>query len=148
MELRDVLSPDTILIDWNPDSKDGAIVDLIEQLDQADLLLDKQMVIEDVFAREESLSTGLEDGIAYPHARSGAVDSVVMAFGIVKDGLDFGLRDGSLAVFIPLMVSPSDGGSPHIYFMAEIVKKLENHEIRNKLLKADSPAEVYSILVQ
>lgn len=148
MELQDVLSPNSILIDWSPDSKDGAIIDLVNKLAEADMLLDKQMVIEDVFAREESLSTGLEDGIAYPHARSEAVDSVVMAFGIVKDGLDFGLRDGSLAVFIPLMVSPSDGGSPHIYFMAEIVKKLENQEIRKKLMDAENPEEVYTILTQ
>jgi mannitol/fructose-specific phosphotransferase system IIA component (Ntr-type) len=148
MELQDVLSPKSILIDWVPDSKDGAIIDLVNKLAEADMLLDKQLVIEDVFAREESLSTGLEDGIAYPHARSEAVDSVVMAFGIVKDGLDFGLRDGSLAVFIPLMVSPSDGGSPHIYFMAEIVKKLENQEIRKKLMDAETPEEVYHILTQ
>jgi len=148
MELQDVLSPESILIDWSPDSKDGAIIDLVNKLAEADMLLDKKLVIEDVFAREESLSTGLEDGIAYPHARSEAVDSVVMAFGIVKDGLDFGLRDGSLAVFIPLMVSPSDGGSPHIYFMAEIVKKLENHEIRTRLMDAETPEEVYNILTQ
>ena len=148
MELQDVLSPESILIDWSPDSKDGAIIDLVNKLAEADMLLDKKLVIEDVFAREESLSTGLEDGIAYPHARSEAVDSVVMAFGIVKDGLDFGLRDGSLAVFIPLMVSPSDGGSPHIYFMAEIVKKLENHEIRTRLMDAKTPEEVYNILTQ
>jgi len=148
MELQDVLSPESILIDWSPDSKDGAIIDLVNKLAEADMLLDKILVIEDVFAREESLSTGLEDGIAYPHARSEAVDSVVMAFGIVKDGLDFGLRDGSLAVFIPLMVSPSDGGSPHIYFMAEIVKKLENHEIRTRLMDAKTPEEVYNILTQ
>ena len=148
MELRDVLSPESIIVDWSPDSKNGAIIDLVNKLAEADMLLDKDLVIEDVFAREESLSTGLEDGIAYPHARSEAVDSVVMAFGIVRDGLDFGLRDGSLAVFIPLMVSPSDGGSPHIYFMAEIVKKLENQEIRKRLMDAETPEEVYNILTQ
>jgi mannitol/fructose-specific phosphotransferase system IIA component (Ntr-type) len=71
-----------------------------------------------------------------------------MAFGIIHDGLEFDLRDGSLAVFIPLMVSPRDSGSPHIYFMAEIVKKLENQEIRKRLLDNDDPEKVYDILVE
>ncbi len=146
MELRDVLKVDTILVKWNPATKNEAITDLVAVLDRANLLTNRDQVLQDVKAREASLSTGLEDGIAYPHARSEGVEQVVMAFGIVKDGLQFDSRDKKPAIFIPLMVSPKQGGTPHIYFMAEIVRLLEQQEIREQLLHSDSPERVYAIL--
>ncbi|HKJ67414.1 MAG TPA: PTS sugar transporter subunit IIA [bacterium] len=148
MELRDVLNVDTILVDWNPVTKDEAIADLVEALDRAHLCSDRDQVLRDVKEREASLSTGLEDGIAYPHARSDGVEEVAMAFGIVSNGIQFDSRDKKPALFIPMMVSPKRGGTPHIYFMAEIVKLLEQQEIREQLLHSDSPEKVYNILTQ
>lgn len=147
MELKDILQPETILTNWNPSGKTEAIRLLVQALAQQNHLNDHEQVLQDVLSREESLSTGLEDGIAYPHARTEGVDQVRMAFGIVSDGLEFNSRDSQPAIFIPLMLSPKQGGNPHIYFMAEIVKKLEDREIREKLLNVSTPEEVYSILV-
>jgi len=146
MELRDILFEDAILVNWNPSTKEEAITALVDALDGANLLVDRDQVLRDVMEREASLSTGLEEGIAYPHARSDGVRQVVVAFGIVKEGLPFDSRDQKPALFIPLMVSPRSGGAPHIYFMAEIVKLLEKGEIRDKLLNSSSPEEVYQII--
>lgn len=146
MQLEDVLQPETVLIDWDPSGKTDAIRLLINALFEEGYLSDYDQVLEDVLQREQSLSTGLEDGIAYPHARTKGVDRVCMAFGIVPDGLEFNSRDKQPAIFIPLMLSPKRGGNPHIYFMAEIVKQLEDRDVRERLLGADSPEEVYGIL--
>lgn len=146
MELSDGLYVDTILVNWNPATKNDAIADLVAALDHANLLTDREQVLQDVREREASLSTGLEDGIAYPHARSDGVEQVAMAFGIVKEGLQFDSRDKKPTIFIPLMVSPKQGGAPHIYFMAEIVKLLEQQDIREQLLHSDSAEKVYAIL--
>jgi len=146
MKLSDVLSEKTVIINWNPSDKTEAITQLVKTLEEADQLSDADKVLHDVMVREESLSTGLEDGIAYPHGRSDGVDKVVMAFGIVKEGLPFDSRDKKPTFFIPMMVSPRTGGAPHIYFMAEIVKLLEQQDIRDQLLQSNTPAEVYQIL--
>ncbi|MCF7804113.1 MAG: PTS sugar transporter subunit IIA [Candidatus Marinimicrobia bacterium] len=148
MDLESLLQPETILIDWHPATKDDAIASLVEAMADAGVIQDREIVLHDVQTREQSLSTGLGDGIAYPHARSSAVDSVAMAFGIVREGLEFESRDGEPAIFIPLMVSPKDGGAPHLYVMAEIVKKLEDQDVREQLLDAESPEEVYRILAE
>lgn len=148
MELKDILKPETILINWKPASKEEAITELVDLLDKSGEISDRESVLQDVFDREESLSTGLEDGIAYPHARSSGVDEVRMAFGIIPDGLTFNSRDDHPAIFVPLMVSPRTGGTPHIYIMAEIVKRLEDQEVREKLLKANSAEEVVEILTE
>jgi len=146
MDLEEILIPDTILIHWNPTTKVNAITRLVDAMAAAGVLRDRDQVLTDVLEREQSLSTGLGEGIAYPHARSKGVDKVAMAFGIIPEGLEFDSRDDSPAVFIPLMVSPEDSGAPHLYVMAEIVKKLEDEAIRDRLLKAESPEEVCEIL--
>lgn len=146
MDLADILQPDTVLIHWNPASKDDAITQLVDAMAQAEVLRDRDRVLEDVLEREQSLSTGLGEGIAYPHARSKGVEDVAMAFGVVPDGLEFNSRDDHPAVFIPLMVTPEDSGAPHLYVMAEIVKKLEDKSVREKLLAANSAEDVCQIL--
>ena len=146
MELKDVLTPETILIDWSPADKQEAITQLVDALDRAGQLQDREAVLNDVLEREQSLSTGLEEGIAYPHARSSGVNRVQMAFGILPGGLPFDSRDETPAIFIPLMVSPHSGGTPHIYIMAEIVKRLEEVTVREELLRAETPDEVVDIL--
>ncbi len=148
MELKDILKPEAIIINWKPASKEEAITELVDLLDKSGAISDREIVLKDVFAREESLSTGLEDGIAYPHARSSGVEDVKMAFGIIPDGLTFNSRDDHPAIFVPLMVSPRTGGAPHIYIMAEIVKRLEEQDVREALLKANSPEEVVEILTE
>lgn len=148
MELKDVLIPECVLINWNPSSKEEAITQLVDALDKAGRIEDRDLVLKDVLDRESSLSTGLEEGIAYPHARSSGVEEVQMAFGIIPDGLSFNSRDDNPAVFVPLMVSPRSGGTPHIYIMAEIVKQLEDGEVRDALLKANTPEEVIEILTE
>ncbi len=146
MKLKDVLRKDTILVDWNPVFKEDAIDLLVDALDNAGLLQDKDKVLADVKEREKTLSTGLEEGIAYPHARTNGVNQVAIAFGIVKEGLSFNSRDNKPAKFIPLLVSPQSGGAPHIYYMAEIVKLLERQKIREQLLQSNSAEQVYQIL--
>jgi len=148
MDLNDVLTPDNVLINWHPADKHEAISQLVDALDKAGRIRDRDIVLEDVLEREASLSTGLEEGIAYPHARSSGVEEVQMAFGIIPDGLSFDSRDETPAVFVPLMVSPKSGGTPHIYIMAEIVKRLEDANVRDALLKAESPEEVVEILTE
>ena len=148
MKLHELLKPEAVLIRWEPATKSEAITQLVDALDRAHLIADRDQVLEDVLLREQSLSTGLGDGIAYPHARSRGVDSVALALGIVPEGLEFNSRDEEPAVFIPLMVTPEDSGAPHLYVMAEIVKKLEKREIREQLLAAESPEEVCEILTK
>ena len=71
-------------------TKADAIYTLGDLMDKGGNLSDKAEYLEAVFAREESGSTGLGDGIATPHAKSAGVKEAGLAAMVVPNGVDFG----------------------------------------------------------
>ncbi len=75
MLLSELIQPDLIKLNMEARNKWDAIEELIDHLISAHELrmTNRQEVVDAVFAREHSLSTGLEHSLAVPH---GAVDCV------------------------------------------------------------------------
>lgn len=146
MNISDYLDPENIVLNIGNQSKDAIIHQLVNSFGQSDSQVDTTQAFEDIWERETDYSTGLEDGIAFPHARTQGVTRHKLAFGICPQGCDFDSRDGQPTFFIPLLLTPRSSGKPHIMILADIIKKLENREIRQQLLAAQSAQDVMAIL--
>ena len=94
MKITDLLKPQSILLNADPVTKADAIYTLGELMDKGGYLTDKAEYLKAVFAREESGSTGLGDGIATPHAKSAGVKEPGLAAMVVPNGVDFEALDG------------------------------------------------------
>ncbi|MBB3061648.1 PTS sugar transporter subunit IIA [Microbulbifer rhizosphaerae] len=94
MSLTDLLAVDCIIVDQPACSKDEILTKLVGLLDRAGKLADAAAFLDAVREREETGSTGLEQGVAVPHARSDAVREPALAFAIVPEGIDFRALDG------------------------------------------------------
>ena len=94
MKITDLLKPQSILLNASPTNKADAIYTLGDLMDKGGNLSDKAEYLEAVFAREESGSTGLGDGIATPHAKSAGVKEAGLAAMVVPNGVDFEALDG------------------------------------------------------
>jgi len=105
-------------------------------------LADPQAAIEAVLTREQAMSTGLQDGVAIPHARTSAVDTIRFAVGLKKEGVDFQSIDGKPSSIFVLVLSPLNAAAPHIEFVADIVTRLSSDEARRKLLACTAAREV------
>lgn len=68
--------------------------------------LDARDIHEAVWRRERTLSTGLENGIAVPHARLPGLKKPVVAIGLSDRGVDFNARDGEPAHIICMLLTP------------------------------------------
>lgn len=106
-------------------TKDGVIDELLGWLEREGLITAPQQARQDVLARERSMSTGMQDGIAIPHARTTAVNRLVCAIGLKREGIAFEALDGKPTTIIVLTLSPRDAATPHIQFMASISKSLD-----------------------
>ena len=73
MKITQLLTEETIILDVSAHSKQGVLTELIEQLDNAGKLTNKESFMDDILAREAQSTTGIGDGIAIPHAKSSAV---------------------------------------------------------------------------
>ena len=127
------------------DTKAAAISELIELLDDEGLISDRHEALSAVIAREEGMSTGLEHGIAMPHARTNAVDHLVCAVGIKPEGIDFGTLDNSPARIVILLLAPVDAPAPQLQAIS-FFSRILNDQGRAALLACDSAEDMHEVL--
>jgi Kef-type K+ transport system membrane component KefB/mannitol/fructose-specific phosphotransferase system IIA component (Ntr-type) len=100
-----------------------------------------------VLEREAQMSTGMEHGVAIPHARTDAVDQVVCVVGLKPEGIDFGSLDGEPSTLFLLTLTPTDETARHVEFMALLSRSL-TPEVRQRAIAATTPDELWNALVQ
>jgi fructose-specific phosphotransferase system IIA component len=146
MILTQILQPTCVKVPLEGKDKQSVITELVDLLDTNGLLLDKNVVLDAVFAREQTRSTGIGSGIAIPHGKCKAVKELVMAIGVADEPIDFGSVDDKRVTTIFLLVSPADQTGPHIQALARISRLMLDEQFRQKLEKATSTDEVYELL--
>lgn len=146
MILTQILQLPCIKAPLESKDKKSAITELVDLLDAKGLLLDRDVALEAVLAREETKSTGIGSAIAIPHGKCKAVKELVMAIGIAHEPIDFESVDGKPVAIIILLVSPADQTGPHIQALARISKLMLDEQFKQELEKAASADEAYELL--
>ncbi|RKY81493.1 PTS sugar transporter subunit IIA [candidate division KSB1 bacterium] len=146
MRLSEMLKEDNVLIGFKGTQKKDIINELIELADKSGRIRDKEEALRAVMAREEMMSTGLEHGIAIPHAKTDSVSEIVMALGISKQGIDFESVDGEPSKIFFLLLAPETAATANVKLLAQIARVTSSAEFRSRIVSADSPAEVIDII--
>lgn len=123
-------------------TKEQVIQELLDIMQTTGTIDDPKLAYADVLQREKMMSTGMQDGVAIPHARTKAVRHLTCAIGMKPEGLDFEALDGQPSKIFVLTLSPADGGTPHIQFMAGISRFLADEEKRALLLEQKTGADM------
>lgn len=126
--------------------KPDVLRELVQILKDAGQIDDFDSVLSAIQAREDQMSTGLEGGIAVPHAKSPAVDTLKMAIGIAPDGIDFNAMDGNPTKLFFMLVAPPDKAGPHVQALAEIAKLSQSKAFCRALINAENAAEVVELM--
>jgi len=146
MILTQILQPTCIKAPLDGKDKDSVITELVDLLAENNLLLDRDIVLEAVFARERTRSTGIGSGIAIPHGKCNGVEELVMAVGIAAEPVNFDSIDQKPVSIVILLVSPADRTGPHIQALARISRLMLDEDFKTKLENAASPEEVYQLI--
>lgn len=151
MNLKKVLSCDTISLELKSETKEGVIEEMTGLLMAAGKIKgieDRKIVLKAVMDREKKMSTGMQNGIAIPHGKTDAVECLVAALAVKKEGIDFGSLDGQPSRIFVMTISPDNRTGPHIQFLAEISRQLNDPKIRDAILNAKSREEIIELLAQ
>jgi mannitol/fructose-specific phosphotransferase system IIA component (Ntr-type) len=144
VKLSEVLVESAILLNLEGSTKWEAIEILTDRLVASDQVAadHRDVVHSALVAREKSMSTGMEQGIAIPHTSVDQVQSAAVALGIARGGIDFESIDGRPTQLVILLVNPANQTKAHIRTLAEIARLLSSADLRSALVQADSPAGV------
>ena len=132
-------------------SKNEAIEKMIHAMAEAypQRVTDLDMVKNAVFAREASMPTGLDCGIAVPHGRTDAVTGIIGAVAVVDNSdnengtiADYETIDHSAIQIIVLTVAPETAQAPYLQLMAFISRALRANNGYEKLVACRNEDEM------
>ncbi len=146
MNLKKVLTQDSVLLSLKADTKRGVIEELINFLADAGKISDRDAALKAVLDREAKMSTGMQHGIAIPHGKTDSVDELIVVIAFKPEGIDFAAMDEKPSTIFMLTLSPTHRTGPHIQFLAEISKLLSQENLRDILLSAKTEEEVLALL--
>ena len=136
MKITDLLKPQSILLNADPVSKADAIYTLGELMEKGGNLSDKAEYLKAVFAREESGSTGLGDGIATPHAKSTGVKEAGLAAMVVPNGVDFEALDGQPSRLFFMIAAPEGAADTHVELLSKLATMVIDPDFKEALIAA------------
>jgi mannitol/fructose-specific phosphotransferase system IIA component (Ntr-type) len=113
----------------------GAIAELAEAACRGTALAGGA-VAEVAWEREQSVSTGIGNGVAIPHARLDSLASPVVAFGISPCGIDFDSPDGEPARLVFLILTPKEDSEIQLEILADIGRTFRDQETRELAMRA------------
>lgn len=146
MNLKKHLPEEHVSLDLKGESKEDIIGELLDLMMKSGRIKDRAAALKAVLDREQKMSTGMQHGIAIPHGKTDSVDALVAALGIKKGGANFGSLDGEPSTIFVMTLSSTQRTGPHIQFLAEMSQLLNDSQRRERLLQAQTPAEVLFIL--
>lgn len=136
MKITDLLKPQSILLNAASTDKADAIYTLGDLMDKGGNLSDKAEYLKAVFAREESGSTGLGDGIATPHAKSAGVKEAGLAAMVVPNGVDFDALDGQPSHLFFMIAAPEGAADTHVEVLSKLATMVIDPDFKNALIQA------------
>ncbi len=144
MKLSEVLVESAIQLDLDGRDKWQAIEELTDRLVLTDQIpaQHRDRVHAALVAREKSMSTGMEQGIAIPHTSVPEIERTGVTLGISRRGIDFQAIDGRTTHLVILLVNPANRTKDHIRTLAEIARLLSSNDLRAALVRSETVAHV------
>jgi PTS system fructose-specific IIC component len=139
-------SPYAVLLDVDAQDRAQLIHKLAASLTGCPDVVDLEAFTRQLIRREMDTPTGLENGCALPHARSSAVEEIVLVVGRSRDPIDFGAQDGRPARLFFLFGVPEHCITQYLKLVARLSALLKDAQYRQRLLEAPSEAVLRDIL--
>jgi PTS system nitrogen regulatory IIA component len=147
IEIGAILDPMHVML-LDTDSKDAALLNMLDRLAETGAVSDKTAVTEGIFQREKLMSTGIGLGIGIPHVRLDGIDTLMMAVGVsTTDITDYESLDGQPVRLIFMILAGKDQHALHIKTMSAISRRIKNSVLREMVMQARQPEMIYDLLV-
>ncbi|MCK5015157.1 MAG: cation:proton antiporter [Candidatus Omnitrophica bacterium] len=147
---HNVLSPLAVKTNLKGQTKKEILEELVDLLLQSGQIKysKKDQVLRDLWEREATMSTGMQDGIALPHSKTLCVDRLTIAVGISQKGVDFASLDKNPAKIFILTLIPQLNPQPYLRTMSEMSRFLIIEKNRDDILTCRTKSELFNLLTR
>lgn len=143
--LADILDERHIALQLKSRRQANALREIIGLLEKTGTVLQPAEFVAQVLARERVNSTLIENGVAFPHARTALVDQIALAVGRSRAGIPWNDK-GERARLIFVVAVPQRLVNDYLVLVGTLARITRNEQHRQALLVAATPAEFIDIL--
>jgi len=143
VSIADYLSKNQILFLEVKERKE-ALIALVDLLDRAGKLREKEQFFSSILQREKIVSTGIGLGVAIPHAKLEGYEDFFIAIGIQKEGmgLEWNALDGVPVRLIFMIGGPDNRQTDYLQILSSLTTAIKDGVRRKNLLASKTPDQV------
>ncbi len=145
MKILDVLNTDAINVNLKAKDKKGILDELVAPVAE-NSGADHDKLVKVLMERERLGSTGIGGGIGIPHGKLRNLDSLVLGFGLSRQGVDFESMDGRPTHIFFLLLTPESSAGMHLKLLARISRLLKNDSLKERLMQAQTAQDVVDVI--
>lgn len=145
MRIKDILSPESMIMDLKATSKEDAIKEMADLEVKTGIVNDEDAFIKSIWDREKESTTGIGGGIAMPHARNKSINKARVLFAKSNKGIDYNALDKKPVHLFFMIAAPAGADNTHLQALAKLSGLLINPALVEKLKAAKTPDEVIKL---
>lgn len=141
----EVIGISTIDLDMTTKTKEEAIQHLAGLLLKDQRIIDKEVLLEDIFERENIETTNMGMGVAIPHGKSSTVEKNSIAIGRLSQPIrwESGTEGKPVsAIFLLAVRDDAQRDKAHLELISKVAALLVNKDFLALLFKTDSKADL------
>jgi PTS system fructose-specific IIC component/PTS system nitrogen regulatory IIA component len=134
MLLHETFPAHFIKVGLEAEDKDEAFEELVDLFCRSSGNQSREDILTALRDREAKMSTGIKKGIAIPHGKTNAVDSVYGVLGISRKGVDYDALDGEPVFLLFMLLAPQKDSEKHLRLLKRLAELLDNPSFYTDLL--------------
>ena len=142
MDLSTLLRPDLIFTGLAGRDGKEVLRTLSEKVADTGAVRSSEELLEKLLERERVGSTAIGGGVAIPHCKLAGLRDLVVAVGVVPDGVDLAAPDDEAVNLLFLVISPDDSPAEHLKCLAAVSKWIRQDGNVERLRTSTSREEV------
>jgi len=143
--LSDLLDEKQVILRLRSRKLPNALREIIQVLAQNRKIDDAERFFEQVLAREREHLSVVENGVAFPHARTNLVDEIVIGIGRSRAGIPIGANQERVRLIFVIGV-PERLVNDYLICVGTLARLLKDETTRSKLLHAETPRDFIEAL--
>lgn len=148
MTLADFTSPGLIIPRLSGDEAASAIKELAQALQRENRVPDVLPFYQDALNREFLVSTDMDAGMAFPHARVPGLPQVSFALGRCEKPIRWGPDASRLVELVFLVAVPATDATQYLLLISGLARLSKNEGLMARLHAANDPARILEVLQQ
>lgn len=148
MKIVDFLRKESCVASLSSNQKESILLELCDLLCANGDVKDGKAIFEAVMMRERLGSTGIGDRVAIPHAKAVGVESLVGAFGISKEGIEYFAVDNKPVKIVFLLLASDNATGEHLKALARISRLLKSESFRKDIENVKTSDDLYDMIAR